>query len=114
VPTSTSCTVDPAALILCQTLRDRGLLADVRVLFVCGAPDARVVACRQAGDVTVEVLASLAGDRPDDHWHAVRVSGVERSVWRGPHRGAPTASVTGFVESLLADAADRLPYSRIG
>jgi hypothetical protein len=114
VPTSACDLVDPAVLTLARALRDRGMLADVQILSVCGDPDVRLIACRDGAAVTVELLASLAPERPADRWHAVRVRGEDRQVWCGPPHDAPTTEVVRFVEALLAVRAGGLPYPRVG
>jgi hypothetical protein len=74
----------------------------------------RLVACRDGADVTVELLGSLAADRPADRWQAVRVRGEDRQVWCGPPHDAPATEVVGFVEALLVLGADHLAYPRLG
>jgi hypothetical protein len=106
--------VDPAVVALCDALRDRGLLADVQLLVLCGEPDVRLVTCRRGGAVTVELLASLADDPLPARWHAVRVRGSERQVWQGPDHDAPTVLVADFLESLLASGPVARPYPRLG
>jgi hypothetical protein len=106
--------IDPAVLALRHALQDRGLLADVHVLTVCGEPDVRLVACREGGAVTVELLASLAADPHPARWHAVRVRGPERLVWQGPDHDAPTTLVADFLQSLLEPGPVEVPYPRLG
>ena len=113
MPTFRSFVVDPAVPVLVDALRDRGLLADVQVVPVCGEPDVRLVACREDGDVTVELLASLAAGPAVDRWDAVQVRGDDRRVWQGPGHDAPAWAVGAFVEALLA-GADQPPYPLLG
>jgi len=89
------------------------LRADVQVLTLCGDPDVRLVACQDRADVVVELLAELPEESPAEHWHAVRVDGQDRQVWRGPRRDAPTDQVVRFVAELTYDGA-MVPYPRIG
>jgi hypothetical protein len=111
---TSSYVVDPAVLALGRALRDRGLLADVHVLVVCGELDVRLVACREGGTISVELLGSLAADPLPARWHAVQVRGAERQVWQGPQHDAPVALVADFLESLLEPGPVRLPYPRLG
>jgi hypothetical protein len=101
--------LDPAVLVLFRALREHQLLADVQVLSVCGEPDVRLVACREGGDVAVELLASPAGDPAPDRWHAVQVHGEDRRVWEGPAHDAPRGEVIHFLQTLLAGGTPRLP-----
>jgi hypothetical protein len=102
MPTSVPHLVDPAVLPLCRALLDRGLMADVRVTFVCGEPDVRLLVCRGGADLYVELLASLACEPAPTHWHAVRVRGDSREVWQGPRYGSSPIEVVNFVDTMLS------------
>jgi hypothetical protein len=116
MPTSVLDLVDPAVSILCRALLDRGLMAEVRVTFVCGEPDVRVLVCRNGADLHVELLASLASEPAPAHWHAVRVRGNSRTVWQGPRYGSCPMEVVGFVDTMLSECPERGDgrYSRLG
>lgn len=105
--------LEPSVQVLSDALREHDLLADVQVLFFCGEPDVRLVACRE-GDVAVELLAAPAGSPTPERWHAVRVRGEERQVWEGPRRGERPSEVVCFVEALLAGGAALVGYSLLG
>ena len=116
MPTVRSFAVEPSVPVLVAALRERGLLADVQVVPVCGEPDVRLVTCHEQGQVTVELLASLAvgpSADPWDPWDAVQVRGADRRVWQGPRHDAPVPDVVAFVEALLA-GAEQVPYLRLG
>ena len=116
MPTSVLDLVDPAILTLCRALLDRGLMADVRVTFVCGEPDVRVLVCRNGADLHVELLASLACEPAPAHWHAVRVRGNSRAVWQGPRYGSCPIEVASFVDTMLSGCPERADgrYSLLG
>jgi hypothetical protein len=65
---------------------------------------------------SVELLCSAADDPEPRQWHAVRLTGDVRTVWRGPACEAELDAVAGFVEDLLAldDAALVSRYVRLG
>jgi hypothetical protein len=113
VPTVRSFVVEPVVPVLVAALRERGLLADVQVVPVCGEPDVRLVACREPGEVTVELLAAVAVDPAPSPWDAVQVRGEDRRVWQGPRHDAPVPDVVSFVEALLT-GAEQVPYLRLG
>ena len=111
--TSPTLAIDPALPRLVHALRGHDLVADVRILSVCGEPDVRLVSCRRDGDVVVELLAVFAVEPPDDRWHAVQVRGDDRQVWQGPKHDASPGEIVDFVEALL-DATRRVLYPRVG
>jgi hypothetical protein len=113
VTTSATPATDPALPRLVHALRAHGLLAEVRILSVCGEPDVRLVSCREDGEVVVELLAAFAVELPGDRWSAVRVRGEDRQVWQGPPHDAPPGEVVAFVEALL-DETGRVPYPCLG
>jgi hypothetical protein len=108
--------VDPTVLALCQEFLARGLVADVRVAFVCGEPDVRLVVCRNGDDLTVELLGELATEPVPAHWAAVRVQADRREVFQGPRYGSARAEVVDFVAALLTSRPEQapVPCTRLG
>ncbi len=94
--------LDDFAMSLLDRLR---LFGDVQVYVIaesCGGEcDPRLGICRDHPAVTVELLCDQEGELPPPHWHAVRVAGDERCVWRGPHRGCDPTQVVQFIDDLL-------------
>jgi len=113
VPTVRSFVVEPSVPVLVAALRERGLLADVQVVPVCGESDVRLVTCHEQGEVTVELLASLAVGPSADPRDAVQVRGEDRRVWQAPRHDAPAPDVVAFVQALLT-GAEQVPYLRLG
>lgn len=95
--------VDPVLLRLCQEFRNRGLVADLPAMSVCGEPDIRLLVHRRGEDVSVELLGTLVCDPVPAHWQAVRVWADQRLVWQGPRRNCPQAELMRFVQTLLSE-----------
>jgi hypothetical protein len=109
VPPSPVELVDPTVLSLCREILERGLVADVRVGFICGEPDVRLVVRQSGDDPTVELLSRLATDPVPAHWAAVRVRVNHREVWQGPQYGSARAEVVSFVAALLTPRPEQAP-----
>jgi hypothetical protein len=97
-------------------LRARGLDARVAASECCGERDIRICASRGRLGPAVELLCRTPDDPEPPQWHAVRLTGDERTVWRGPACDDGLDGVVAFVEDLLgldeAELAAR--YMRLG
>lgn len=109
--------LDDAALGVLTQLRSSG---DLRA-YVCadscvGDEDIRLVVCLDPPVVSVELLCCPRAAAPPPCWHAVRMTGEERCVWRGPDRGDPVVHVVRFIEELLRMDSSALTdrYGRLG
>jgi hypothetical protein len=96
---------DLRSATLLTLLRARGLRADIAVSEWCGERDVRICVQRRRFGPAVELLCSATGDPQPPQWHAVRLTGGDRTVWRGPTCDDPDGddldTVVGFVEDLL-------------
>lgn len=106
---------DLRSATLLALLRARGLRAGLAVSECCGERDVRICVQRRVGP-DVELLCSATGDPQPSRWHAVRVTGEERTVWRGPVCDGEPEAVIDFVEDLLVldDAALTACYVKLG
>jgi hypothetical protein len=104
-----------AVAALVDRLRRRGLDAVLAASECCGERDLRICVRRRSGP-TVELLCCTAGEPEPPQWHAVRIAGGDRTVWRGPSCAARAAEVLRFVEDLLdrEDAALSDRYTPLG
>ena len=82
----------------------------------CGERDLRICVRRHQPGPAVELLCRSADDPQPPQWHAVRLTGDERTVWRGPACDAGLDAVVAFVEDLLDldEAALTERYRRLG
>jgi hypothetical protein len=107
---------DLRSATLLALLRARGLRAGLAVSECSGERDVRIGVQRRWFGPAVELLCSAAGDPQPSRWHAVRLTGKERTVWRGPVCDGEPEVVAGFVEDLLVlDEAELMArYTRLG
>jgi hypothetical protein len=107
---------DVRSAALLTLLRARGLRAELTASECCGECDVRICVQRRRLGPAVELLCSATGDPQPPQWHAVRLTGNERTVWRGPMCGGEPEAVAGFVEDLLVldEAALAERYRRLG
>ena len=92
---------DLRSATLLALLGARGLRARLAVSECCGERDLRICVQRRLLGPAVELLCCTAGDPDPVQWHAVRLAGGERTVWRGPACGDELEDVVAFVEDLL-------------
>jgi hypothetical protein len=107
---------DLRSATLLTMLRARGWRARLDASESCGEWDVRIRIRRGPRGPAVELLCRSADEPEPPQWHAVRLTGDERTVWRGPAGdGALTDAVT-FVQDLLVldDAALAGRYLRLG
>ena len=107
---------DLRSATLLALLRDRGLRAGFAVSECSGECDVRIRVQRRRLGPAVELLCSATGDPQPPQWHAVRLTGNDRTVWRGPVCDGEPEAVAGFVEDLLVldDAELTARYIRLG
>lgn len=107
---------DPGPGTLLDGLRARGLTARLAASTCCGERDLRICVNRGPLDPSVELLCCTAGDPQPLQWHAVRLTGDERTVWRGPACDDEVDGAVAFVEDLLVldEAALAARYRRLG
>jgi hypothetical protein len=82
----------------------------------CGERDLRIRVRRGRLGPAVELLCCTADYPEPPQWHAVRLEGRQRTVWRGPACDADANAVLDFVEDLLEldDAALAGRYLPLG
>ena len=107
---------DLRSATLLAWLHARGLRARLGVSECSGERDLRIRAQRRRFGPSVELLCCTAGDPQPPQWHAVRLTGDERTVWRGPDRDDEGDGAVAFIEDLLAldEAALAGRYRRLG
>jgi hypothetical protein len=107
---------DLRAATLLARLRARGVHGCLAASECCGERDIRICVSGARPGPTVELLCCTAGDPQLPQWHAVRLTGDERTVWRGPTRDDESDDVLDFVEDLLVLDEDSLAgrYRRLG
>jgi len=107
---------DLRSATLLAWLHARGLRARLGVSECSGERDLRIRAQRRRFGPSVELLCCTAGDPQPPQWHAVRLLGSARTVWRGPGYDGELDAVVGFVEDLLVldDTALAERYRRLG
>jgi hypothetical protein len=102
--------------MLLSRLRACGLRARLAMSECCGERDIRICVHRRLLGPAVELLCCTAEDPQPAQWHAVRLTGDQRTVWRGPACDGELDAAVAFVEDLLvldeAALADR--YLRLG
>lgn len=92
---------DPRSTTLLARLRARGVPARLAASECCGERDIRIRVPGGRPGTSVELLCCTAGDPQPPQWHAVRLTGDERTVWRGPTCDDELTDVLDFVEDLL-------------
>lgn len=95
----------------CAELVRRGRRARLVVSDLCGEPEARLVVRSPFAAREVELLGPCATVRLTGQWYAVRVGEQDRTIWRGPARPCPLATLVDFVETLLC-RSERLAAAR--
>lgn len=95
-----------AALI--TDLRRQQLRCQLLRVSVLGEQDVRLEVCADDAESTVELLWFGSGAPAPPCWHAVRLAGLERAVWRGPARDCPRPVLARFLLDLLRLAEPEL------
>lgn len=91
--------LDPHAAAVLALLRAKDPCTDVVLHYVCSEVDVRI-GLSAMPDLEIELLCPGNGP-PTECWHAVRIEGDLRKVWRGPAIGCCPTQVLAFVDDLL-------------
>ncbi len=98
--------LDPDAADVLALLRAHEPGAAVVLHHLCSEVDVRVALKGEPG-LQVELLCPASGP-PTECWHAVRIEGDVRKVWRGPVIGCCPTQVLAFLRDLLRLSPDVL------